>query len=495
MSSKTPNLYALLGLLRSASSEEIRRAYLKSAKKLHPDRNQAPGETELFLGVQQAYQILADPQRKAAYDATLPNEEIEPVFESPLECKIELSRTNIYNGKEKQLVYALATVSVAPEYAKNAKSPPLNVCLALDCSTSMQGPKMDMAKASAIQLIRRLAPEDIFSLVRFSDRAEVVIPATRQLDVRRGEIQVNTLATGGGTEILQGLRTAIAEVQRYNSPNYVNHVILLTDGRTYGDEQQCYEDARDAARDGIGISGMGLGSGWNDIFLDHLANVSGGSSIFIQQPSDIERLLNDKFTYLSKAFAQSVDLHAELMPGVKVEYAFRIQPEAGVLSFGEEIHFGPVLYDEPLKVLLELSIESNRNDQDRLELMKGQLEFSVASILNPVPIFPFGIEVAVTNDVMTAPPPPAIFQALSRLTLYRMQEKARLAVEAGDYDRATRHLQQLATHLLSQGEKGLAKTIMLEAQHIEQQKAFSETGEKQIKYGTRSLLMPGERRL
>ena len=80
MSSKTPNLYALLGLLRSASSEEIRRAYLKSAKKLHPDRNQAPGETELFLGVQQAYQILADPQRKAAYVATLPAEEVVQVF-------------------------------------------------------------------------------------------------------------------------------------------------------------------------------------------------------------------------------------------------------------------------------------------------------------------------------------------------------------------------------------------------------------------------------
>jgi hypothetical protein len=37
---------------------------------------------------------------------------------------------------------------------------------------------------------------------------------------------------------------------------------------------------------------------------------------------------------------------------------------------------------------------------------------------------------------------------------------------------------------------------LLEAQHIEQQKAFTESGEKQIKYGTRSLLlMPGERTL
>lgn len=490
---KKSNLYALLGLFRSATPEEVRRAYLKSAKKLHPDKNQAPGETELFLDVQQAYQILVDPQRRAAYDATLPAEEVEPVFQSPLDCKIDLSRSSIHSGKDKQLVYALVTIAPSVEYEKNAKSPPLNICMVLDCSTSMHGPKMDMAKASALQLIQRLAPEDIFSLVRFSDRAEVAIPASRQVNVRRSEMQIKMLETGGGTEILQGLKAAIEEVQRYNSPNYVNHVILLTDGRTYGDEQQCYEVAKNAASEGIGISGMGLGSSWNDVFLDHLANLSGGSSMFIQQPDDIGRLLNEKFTYLSKAFAQSVDLYAKPAPGVSVDYAFRIQPESGVLSFGEVTRFGPVLYDEPLRVLLELSIESDRTNSESLDLLTGYLELTVASILTPIPNFPVKVNVTVNDDMEPAPPPPGIVQALSKLTLYRMQEKARVAVEAGNFEKATQHLQQLATHLLSQGEKSLARTILLEAQHIEQQKAFSESGEKQIKYGTRSLLMPGDR--
>jgi Ca-activated chloride channel family protein len=306
-------------------------------------------------------------------------------------------------------------------------------------------------------------------------------------------MQIKMLETGGGTEILQGLKAAIEEVQRYNSPNYVNHVILLTDGRTYGDEQQCYEVAKNAASEGIGISGMGLGSSWNDVFLDHLANLSGGSSMFIQQPDDIGRLLNEKFTYLSKAFAQSVDLYAKPAPGVSVDYAFRIQPESGVLSFGEVTRFGPVLYDEPLRVLLELSIESDRTNSESLDLLTGYLELTVASILTPIPNFPVKVNVTVNDDMEPAPPPPGIVQALSKLTLYRMQEKARVAVEAGNFEKATQHLQQLATHLLSQGEKSLARTILLEAQHIEQQKAFSESGEKQIKYGTRSLLMPGDR--
>jgi hypothetical protein len=50
----------------------------------------------------------------------------------------------------------------------------------------------------------------------------------------------------------------------------------------------------------------------------------------------------------------------------------------------------------------------------------------------------------------------------------------------------------MATHLLAQGERSLAKTVLLEAENIQKQKAFSENGEKQIKFGTRALLLPGE---
>jgi len=493
MPAKKPNLYALLGLLRSATPEEIRRAYLKSAKKLHPDKNQAPGETELFLDVQQAYQVLSDPRRRADYDAAIQGEPGAQALELPLECNVELSRTSIYGGKDRQLVYALATISAASRYQDNIKSAPLNLCLVLDCSTSMQGEKIDAAKLSAIQLINQLGPNDIFSLVRFSDRAEVIIPASRQVDVRRSELQIRTLNTGGGTEILSGLTTAIDEVRRYLDPQYINHVILLTDGRTYGDEQECYQQARVAASEGIGVSGMGLGSGWNDVFLDRLASLTGASTTFVHDPQDIARFFNDKITNLTRVFAQSIDLFGELAPGVSIDYAIRLQPETSILSYGEVTNLGPVLYDEPLKVILEIGIEADCANLSQLNLIKGYLQASVTIITTPIPEIPFTINVSVDDNAPSIVPPPALLKALSRLNLYRMQDKAKVALEAGDYEKATRHLQQMATHLLAQGEKSLAKTILLEAQHVEQENTFTESGEKQIKYGTRSLLMPGER--
>ena len=83
----------------------------------------------------------------------------------------------------------------------------------------------------------------------------------------------------------------------------------------------------------------------------------------------------------------------------------------------------------------------------------------------------------------SAPPSGLIIQSLGKLTLYRMQEKAYTEVEAGQYELA-------ATNLLAQGERSLARTALMEAENILRMQSFSEEGHKEIKYGTRSLIMP-----
>lgn len=62
--------YATLGVQRAASDEEIRRAYRKLAKELHPDLNPANGSAteERFKKVSSAYRILGDPQKRRAFD-------------------------------------------------------------------------------------------------------------------------------------------------------------------------------------------------------------------------------------------------------------------------------------------------------------------------------------------------------------------------------------------------------------------------------------------
>lgn len=57
--------YEILGLKRGASSAEIKAAYRRLAQKYHPDKG---GDQERFKEINEAYQVLSNPQKKAAYD-------------------------------------------------------------------------------------------------------------------------------------------------------------------------------------------------------------------------------------------------------------------------------------------------------------------------------------------------------------------------------------------------------------------------------------------
>ena len=487
MLSNKPDYYALLGILRDATPEEIKRAYFDAAQKLHPDKNVAPGETEIFLGVQQAYEALSNPKRRSLYDATLP-----PELETNSAVKYELifSRPNLVRLAEPQLVYGLLEVG-SREGADKIPAPPLNVCLVLDRSTSMHGDKLDMVKSAAVQLIRSLRPQDVFSVVAFSDTAEVIIPAAINWETNKREALIQFMQSSGSTELYQGLDAGLQEVRRSLNPSRVNHIILLTDGHTYGDEQACLELAEGAARQNIGITGLGVGAEWNDIFLDALASRTGGSSAYISKPKDIQRILVDKFNALISTFADDVILEYREQENVRINYAFRLQPEGGTVEVEDPIHLGPVSRELPLIVLLEFVIDPAALEQASIMLLDGALKISVAAL--PAPIAPIRLRVMreVHETPSSDPPPTKILTALSRLTLYRMQERARVAADGGEYSSASRHLQNLATHLLSQGENSLAKSVLLEADSLERMHAWTASGNKDIKYNTRALLLSG----
>lgn len=60
--------YEVLGLKKGASAADLKKAYRNLARKHHPDVDKAPGAEEKFKEINEAYQVLSDPQKKSAYD-------------------------------------------------------------------------------------------------------------------------------------------------------------------------------------------------------------------------------------------------------------------------------------------------------------------------------------------------------------------------------------------------------------------------------------------
>jgi Ca-activated chloride channel family protein len=103
---------------------------------------------------------------------------------------------------------------------------------------------------------------------------------------------------------------------------------------------------------------------------------------------------------------------------------------------------------------------------------------------------PLDVRIPVSNEPDPDPPPEEITSALSLISLYRLQEKARHEAELGQSAQAARRLENLATQLLAGGERELARAALSEADRLAQSRRLSTEGEKILKYGTRALLLP-----
>jgi Ca-activated chloride channel family protein len=479
------NFYEVMEIPFDATQEEIRASFRELARQIHPDTNPSPDAAEQFILLQKAFDTLADVERRQAYDKTLP-----ATFTTPsLAVRPIFSRSHVQRMEEPQVLYALVRMA-PPGLDLSGAGTPLNLCLVIDCSTSMQGNLLDTVKATAIELIRQLHEGDIISIVAFSDNAEIIVPAAANQDKHLLEASVRMLQTRGGTEIYKGLEAGYREIQRFRSKKFVNHIILITDGRTYGDEEMCLRLANSSADQNIGISGLGIGGKWNDAFLDQLTTKTGGSSLYVSRPKDVDTFLKQKVTGLGLSYAEHLEYELTLGEGVELRYAFRIQPELSPVDLKPPLRFGSVQRNTTTEIIFDFLIHPQATRNNQVKLAEGRLYFDIPSKVNPLGAVRLDLVRAIQQGTDPLPPPQAIIQAMSALTLYRIQERARQEVVEGKVKEATRRLQNLATHLLAKGERDLAQTVLSEAVHIQNQHSFTEDGEKRIKYGTRALLLP-----
>jgi Ca-activated chloride channel homolog len=480
-------LYEQLGLPPDATPEEIRRAYRQLVLHLHPDKNVNKGDTELFLDIQQAYERLSDPRKKAEYDNQLQPEQVP---DSPLAISTSYSQPLLARLPEPQLVYALLELNLHPDTELLVSAAPLNISLVVDCSTSMQGVRLDAVKMTAIEIIRKLQPSDIFSLVRFNDFAELLIAPIKQADMKSAEMKVQILQAGGGTEIYKGLEMGLAQVKINRSTKSVNHIILITDGRTYGDEANCEKLADECAELGIGMSALGIGTEWNDRFLDHLTVKTGGICKFIYNNIDIHNSILEEIARLGSDLTEQISYSYQVPQNAVISSIYRLQPDAAPLEPRSPLILGNMPRQGIMSILFEFIIHTIPADQVEITLANGFINYEIPRHIKRTRyINRLSFNRKISAEPIKSLPPTSILNAITFLSLYRMQERAQEEMNKGDIYSATRYMENMATHLLHKGEKEMAQTVLDEVTYIRNNQSFSEDGEKRIKYGTRALLL------
>jgi Ca-activated chloride channel family protein len=272
-------------------------------------------------------------------------------------------------------------------------------------------------------------------------------------------------------------------------PNYHNHIILITDGRTYGDEETCLSIANKASIDGITIHALGIGDQWNDSFLDELANKTGGSSEYADTARGIEKFLKDKFGQIQDTFASNITLDLTTPPDVELRYAFRLSPDTNSIPLGDQISLGDIPNRQSLSIIMEFLVNKVGAEHEELTLLDGELKMLLPKLTIPNVSTRLTLSRPTTHSAEPEPPPQVLVRAMSKLSLYRLQEMAQKDLQAGNVHKATTRLKNLATQLLSSGESELAQTVMLELDGLNSNQGMSEDAKKRIKYGTRALVL------
>ena len=241
---------------------------------------------------------------------------------------------------------------------------PLNFALVIDHSGSMKGAKLRNVREAVKMVIDRLEPTDYISVVIFDDSAQVIIPSMPANDKPGMKAAIDRIQDAGGTTMSLGMIQGLGELRRWNIPNAVNRMILLTDGVTYGDTDRCRQLARDAAASGISIYPLGIGSDWDEGLLDDVGQLSGGvPAEFIKTPADAMALFEQQVQSAVAVAVRNATVTLRLPAGVTPRKAVKVLPlirevEGSALSDRQVVvNLGDLEKDTAQSVLIELMID------------------------------------------------------------------------------------------------------------------------------------------
>ena len=378
---------------------------------------------------------------------------------------------------------------------------PINYCLVLDRSGSMAGEKLSKMKEAAQMVIDRLRPEDLISVVVFDDvdPAGLVVPSGPAQERERLKQKIGMIEERGGTHMSTGMRLGLAELQRGQQPGYVSSMLLLTDGQTWEDQQNCRDLADQCRTAGIPIYAMGLGTGdennWDPRLLEDLAQRSGGEWLVIERPDQV----GEAFEKIMKAgwnmAMTNVRLTIRMVQGVAPRSVWRVTPLISRLDHREaaehdiQVFLGDLETGMGQLVLTELLLPPRPVGTYRLA--QADITYNISGSDQTDHKQAIDLVVTYSDDAARSGQVDSrLMNIIERVVAHKLQTRALDEAELGKIVHATQRLRAAATRLLDLGEVELAQAAEEQAQQIELDGRINLASAQKMRYATKRLVNP-----
>jgi Ca-activated chloride channel family protein len=289
---------------------------------------------------------------------------------------------------------------------------PVNLAIVLDRSGSMKGEKIAQAKVAACLAVRALAPTDIISVVTFSAGVEVLVPATKATDSAAICQKIDSIVSDGGTALFAGVSKGAAEMRKFLNQQSINRVILLSDGianvgpATPG---ELAELGGSLIKEGISVTTIGLGGGYNEDLMTRLAEKSDGRHAFVDKPQQLAQIFEDEIGSVKSVVAQKVHVEILCDPGVRPVRV--LGREATIVGNKVTLNLNQIYRKEEKYLILEVEVPESASgitrDLARVEVRYENVAEKIEEKLNQTVIAKFSnvpaeVEAAVNKDVLVA---------------------------------------------------------------------------------------------
>lgn len=230
--------------------------------------------------------------------------------QGPIDVEVQLGSDKI--SVKDGIVYMLITLKGDKiEITKDQQERlPLNLSIVLDRSGSMGGDKIENVKEALHEITSLLSHNDRISLVTYDDYVETVY-SSNHFDKHKFLNVVDEVYSRGSTNLEGGLRKGLKNVKMHDSSDYINRVILLSDGLAnvgVSDAGQLANIVEELAGGNITVSTIGVGSDYDEHLMTSVARAGNGNYYFMEDSRDAERIFTEEFESVLNTVARDITI-------------------------------------------------------------------------------------------------------------------------------------------------------------------------------------------